>query len=73
MKKEALELVRRIYHLLKWDIPHPNLEEIFLAARNQARFFAQYMAEKDDPKNSEKYDLLVKEINKIEDTAFLKF
>jgi len=72
MKKEALELVRRIYHILKWDIPHPNLEEIFLAAQNQARFFAQYMAEK-NPAMSEKYDLLIKEINKIEATAFLKF
>lgn len=65
MKKEALVLVRRIYQLLKWDIPHSNLEEIFLAAQNQARFIAHYMYEK-DPKMPEKYDLLIKEINKIE-------
>jgi len=58
MKKEALELVRRIYHLLKWDIP--------------AVFIANYMAEK-NPAMSEKYDLLKKEIDKIEATAFLKF
>ena len=72
MKKEALELVRRVYHLLKWDIPHPNLEEIFQASKNQAVFIANYMAEK-NPEMQEKYDMLKKEIDKIEATAFLKF
>ena len=72
MKKEALELVRRVYHLLKWDIPHPNLEEIFEASRKQARMIANYMAEK-NPEMQEKYDMLKAEIDKIEATAFLKF
>lgn len=65
MKREALELVRRIYHLLKWDVPHPNLEEIFEASKNQARFVAQYYIDK-NPKEQEKYEMLIQEIAKIE-------
>lgn len=72
MKKEALELVRKIYERLKWDIPHPALEEIFEASMNQAIFIADLMSE-ENPKMQEKYDILKTEIRKIEATAFLKF
>lgn len=65
MKKEALELVRKIYQQLKWDIPHPNLEEIFEASKNQAKFVAQHYIDK-NPKEKEKYEMLIQEIVKIE-------
>lgn len=64
MKKEALELVRRIYHLLKWDIPHSNLEEIFEGAKNQALLVADYFTEK-NPEHTEKYQMLKEEVKKI--------
>jgi hypothetical protein len=64
MKKEALELVRRIYHLLKWDIQHGNLEEIFQAAKNQANLTSDYFIEK-NPEHTEKYQMLKEEIQKI--------
>lgn len=65
MKKEALELVRKIYQLLKWDIPHPNLEEIFEASKNQAKFVAQHFIDK-TPDQKEKYEMLIEEISKID-------
>lgn len=64
MKKEALELVRKIYQLLKWDIQHPNLEEIFEASKNQAKFVARHFIDK-NPDQTEKYEMLIVEIEKI--------
>ena len=45
MKKEALELVRKLFHDLKWEIPHNNLEDIFNGAKSAAKIFAKQMAE----------------------------
>lgn len=64
MKKEALELVKAIFHLLKWDIPHNNLEDIFTAAKTQANFVAKHYIEK-NPDAKEKYEMLMSEIEKL--------
>lgn len=64
MKKEALELVRKIYERLKWDIPHPNLEEIFEASKSQALFMLDAMAE-ENPFKKEKYEMTKEEVNKL--------
>ena len=45
MKKEALELVRKLFHDLKWEIPYNNLEDIFNGAKSAAKIFAKQMAE----------------------------
>lgn len=64
MKKEALELVRRIFHSLKYDIPHNDLEDIFIGAKTQAKMFCDLMSE-EHKERKEKYDLLKSEIEKI--------
>jgi hypothetical protein len=63
MKKEALELVRKLFHDLKWEIPHNNLEDIFNGAKSAAKIFAKQMAEETD--KQEKYEMLRSEIEKI--------
>jgi hypothetical protein len=63
MKKEALELVRKLFHDLKWEIPHNNLEDIFNGAKSAAKIFAKQMAEETD--KQEKYEMLHSEIEKI--------
>jgi hypothetical protein len=65
MKKEALELVRKIYHSLKWDImSQKDLEELFNAAKTQAKFICEKLTEENIEKK-EKYDMLLSEIEKI--------
>jgi hypothetical protein len=65
MKKEALELVRKIYHSLKWDImSQKDLEELFNAAKTQAKFICEKLTE-ENPEKKEKYDMLLSEIEKI--------
>jgi hypothetical protein len=64
MKKEALELVRKIYQSLKWDIPHGNLEDIFNGAKTQAKFFCEKLIEENKDKQ-EKYEMLLAEIEKV--------
>ena len=63
MKKEALELVRKLFHDLKWDIPHNNLEDIFNGAKTAAKLFATKMSE--ETGKEEKYEMLRSEIEKI--------
>jgi hypothetical protein len=63
MKKEALELVRKLFHDLKWEIPHNNLEDIFSGAKSVAKIFAKQMAE--ETGKEEKYEMLRSEIDKI--------
>jgi hypothetical protein len=63
MKKEALELVRKLFHDLKWEIPHNNLEDIFNGAKSNAKIFATKMLE--ETGKEEKYTLLRSEIDKI--------
>lgn len=64
MKKEALEIVRKIFQILKWEIPHPNLEEIFNASVAQAMYLCNVLAE-ENPDKKEKYEALEKEIKKL--------
>ena len=54
MKKQALELVRRIYNGLKFDIPHGDLEDIFNGAVTQAKLFCDVMTD-ENPERKEKY------------------
>lgn len=63
MKKEALELVRKLFHDLKWEIPHNNLEDIFNGAKSAAKIFTKQMAE--ETGKEEKYRMLRLEIDKI--------
>lgn len=63
MKKEALELVRKLFHDLKWEIPHNNLEDIFNGAKSAAKVFATKMWE--ETGKEEKYKILYSEIEKI--------
>ena len=63
MKKEALELVRKLFHDLKWEIPHNNLEDIFSGAKSVAKIFANKMAE--ETGKEEKYIMLASEIDKL--------
>lgn len=63
MKKEALELVRKLFHDLKWEIPHYNLEDIFNGAKSAAKIFARQMAE--ETGKEEKYEMLRSEIDKL--------
>lgn len=64
MKKEALELVSRIFNSLKWDIPHPDLEEIFTGAQSMARLVCNSLIDA-IPEKKEKYETLMREIDKI--------
>lgn len=64
MKKQALELVRRIYNGLKFDIPHGDLEDIFNGAVTQAKLFCDVMTD-ENPERKEKYDMLRSEIAKL--------
>lgn len=63
MKKEALELVRKLFHDLKWEIPHNNLEDIFNGAKSAAKIFARQMVE--ETGKEEKYEMLRSEIDKL--------
>jgi hypothetical protein len=65
MKKEAKELVTRIYHTIKWSIPHPHLEELFAGAKDAAKILCEKMRE-EFPDRKEKYDLLEEEINRLD-------
>jgi len=65
MKKEALDLVRKIYHSLKWDlVSQKDLEEVFNAAKTQAKFLCEKLTEENKDRK-EKYDMLLSEIEKI--------
>jgi len=45
MKKEAKELVLRMYNTLKFAIPHPDLDEIFDGAKVAAKICCERMIE----------------------------
>lgn len=64
MKKESLQLVKQIYERLKFNVAHPDLEELFGAAQAQATFMLIYMGE-ENPNKQEKYTMMSEEINKI--------
>ena len=64
MKKEALELVRKIFNSLKWDIPHPDLEEVLTASKSMARLVCNSLIDA-LPQQQEKYESMIAEIDKI--------
>ena len=64
MKKEAKELVSKIFNTLKWDIPHPDLQEIFEGSLSVARLVCNSLADA-IPHHKEKYDKLMEEIDKV--------
>jgi hypothetical protein len=64
MKKEALELVRSVFHSLKWDIPHPDLETILIGSKSACRIFCGRLIEA-APEQKEKYELMAREIDNV--------
>lgn len=64
MKKEAIQLVRKIFMGMKMEIMHGDLEEMFNAAIVQAKFFCTMLTE-ENPDKKEKYEMLEAEIGKL--------
>lgn len=64
MKKEAIQLVLKIFNRLKMEIMRGDLEEIFNASIVQAKFFCSILTE-ENPDKKEKYETLEIEIGKL--------
>lgn len=65
MKKEAKELTLKLFHSLKFAIPHPDLDEIFDGAKVAAKITCERMSQ-EFPERKEKYDTLSAEIDKLD-------
>jgi hypothetical protein len=65
MKKEAKELTLKLFHSLKFAIPHPDLEEIFDGAKVAAKIACEKMTQ-EFPERKEKYEILAAEIDKLD-------
>jgi bifunctional DNase/RNase len=65
MKKQAKELVLKMYHSLKFAIPHHDLNDIFEGAKEAAKIASRAMKE-EHKEREEKYDLLISEIEKLD-------
>lgn len=64
MKKEAKDLVLKLYNTLKFAISHPDLNEIFDGAKASAKICCERMIE-EFPDRKEKYETLQNEIEKL--------
>ena len=64
MKKQSIEIVRRIFENLKFSIPHPNLEELFEASKVQGKFICTLMMM--ETQNVDKWITISNQIDKME-------
>jgi hypothetical protein len=65
MKKEAKELVLRMYHSLKFSIPHHDLNDIFEGAKIAAKIACEKMQE-EFPDRKEKYEDLFRAVDALD-------